>query len=115
MIEFTFRVNDLFLLYPSHPLTVPRSKVDYREVRLLMGLSEDVWVHLPTVGAHQARMYYGRSGFGPYYQLRFAEPVPIGRTGLSRGDRVRVLLFHADGRLELHIQRFGPQGRPCAA
>lgn len=115
MITFEFRINDSFLSYPGHPVTVPRSQVDYGEVEKLLSNGDEVWVHLPHVGAYKGLIYHGRAGYGPYYQIRLLEAVPIILTGLETGQRVEVLLFQAEDRVEVHVRRPYEGEYPSAA
>ena len=115
MISFTFRITDSFLRYPSHPITIPRSKIDYAELRALLAFAGDVWLSLPTVGAWPAKVYHGYSGGGEYYQVRCVSHVPVDRAGLARRDPVRIMMFYADRRIEVHMRRFTSIGGLSAA
>jgi hypothetical protein len=103
MIGFIFNVNDSFLCYPTHPITIPRSKVDYAQIRGLLALSDDVWIHLAQIGAWPARIVGHTAGFGPYYQIRCVGHVPLTRAGLSKGVPLFVSLVFADQRIEVHV------------
>lgn len=71
MLTFHFRVNDSFLSYQNHPLTVPRSEVDYAAVAS-EGIDQGVLtVIFPHGERREARLYGGEAGYGDYYQIRF--------------------------------------------
>jgi hypothetical protein len=115
MIVFKFRVNHSFLAYPAHPITVPRSQVDYDQVQNVLSAQDEAWVHLPNIGAYRGLMYHGRAGYGPYYQVRLLEPVRMVLTGLDVGELVEVLIFQAEGRVEVHVRRPPHNQQPTAA
>jgi len=104
MIRFAFRVNRSFLTYPGHPVTIPKSQTDYREVAELVGPSDEVWVS--TEGSVPVRgiIYWGNAGFGDYYQLRVRSPMALQAEWLQLGTLVEVLLYRADGRVEVCIR-----------
>ncbi len=115
MITFKFRINHSFLLYSSHPVTVPRSQVNYRDVEELLCSTREAWVSLPGIGAYRGIVYFNHAGYGPYYQIRFTETVPLVSSGLEPGEMVQVLMFHADQRMEVHIRRLPVRHYPTAA
>lgn len=70
-LNFPFTINQSFLGYPGHPITVPRSEVNYERLKdeqLHLGVFVVVY---PRGERATAIMYRGVSSRGLYYQLRF--------------------------------------------
>lgn len=92
MIHFRFTINTSFLKYSTHPITVPKQQVKYSQLvkeRLDKG---DLTIIFPKGQRVCGHMYYGKSGYGPYYQIRTysGESIP---KGLSKGDSVLVIIL----------------------
>ena len=71
MFSFVFETNMSFMDYPSHPITVPRSKVDYDSFGTMCRHVETATVIHPRgerIPGH-AYEYRRRSGY-VYYQIR---------------------------------------------
>ncbi|MGH7630205.1 MAG: hypothetical protein ACREOF_12675 [Gemmatimonadales bacterium] len=109
MVGFGFRVNHSFLFYPAHPITVPRSQVDYGMVREMLLHDCDVWIIVPNATPVRGIIYQGYAGYGPYYQIRSKEAIPLKAAGFARGDVVEVLILRAGKRVEVQI-RLPPEG-----
>jgi hypothetical protein len=103
VIAFDFRINASFLGYSSHPITVPRSQVEYCEVERLRRLSDDVWITIHGRRPIRGQLYRGTAGFGPYYQVRALDPVRLSGGPVALGARARVRIYFADGRLEVDL------------
>lgn len=69
MFTFTFRINRSFLTYRSHPITIPKSQVDYGVIAA-EGLTPDLLLVLPNGEKIDGQLYSGVAGYGPYYQIR---------------------------------------------
>lgn len=92
MITFRFTINESFRSGPTHPITVPKSQVDY-SVLSDAGLGKGEYtIIFPKGERARGHMYSGVAGYGPYFQLRFhsGESPP---KYLTEGDKVMVLLF----------------------
>ena len=70
-LNFRFRINQSFLAYPGHPITVPKSEVDYDRLKIELLHQGEFVVIFPKGERTIAKMYFGDAGYGPYYQLRF--------------------------------------------
>lgn len=105
MITFWFRINDSFLGYPAHPITIPKSQVPYGDVADLLLTAREAWITIPGAPAIRAKVGHGIAGYGEYYQVRCLEPLLIRADQVSRGDLTQISLFIADGRLEIHLSR----------
>ena len=103
MISFLFTVNRSFLEYPTHPVTVPRSRVDYAQLRR-EGLGPSLTIVAPTGQTVTGRLYSGIAGYGHYYQIQAdghrGDPLyelPLGaclRVEVARGDMGTVVRLH---------------------
>jgi hypothetical protein len=70
MIGFPFRVNPSFRTYPTHPITIPRGLVSYRELDDAASECLTIDVAYPNGGIVPARISRGQAGFGEYRQIR---------------------------------------------
>ena len=70
MIIFRFKINDSFINYYTHPITVPKSQVDYNQLVRENLDSGDLNIIFPKGEILKGHMYYGISGYGAYYQIR---------------------------------------------
>jgi hypothetical protein len=93
---FRFVINSSFVTEKSHPLTIPRGRVSYRDLEA-EGLHSRPYTLICPHGERLAgRMHSGMAGFGPYYQLR-TEPQRI-PDYLRVGDEMFVLLYSDEER-----------------
>jgi len=74
-IQFNFTVNQSFLRYRPHPITVPRGTVDYALLRYLQQNHQIsiIYNETPLIAGV---MYHGIAGRGPYYQIRMTNAYP---------------------------------------
>lgn len=70
-LHFKFEVNQSFLGYPGHPITVPRGEVDYKLLESELLHQGEFVVIFPRGERLTAKMGHGDAGYGPYYQLQF--------------------------------------------
>ena len=70
MISFDFKVNKSFLQNPSHPITIPKSSVDYKIIESMDVVSFDAIIICPDSTKWKGKIYQGIAGYGPYYQIR---------------------------------------------
>lgn len=89
MISFLFTVNRSFLKYPTHPVTVPRSRVDYTQLRR-EGMGPSLTIVAPTGRTVAGRLYSGNAGYGPYYQIQAEGHLGDPLYELQLGARLRV-------------------------
>src|SRR3954471_8519708 len=87
MVEFTFTVNKSFLSYSSHPITIPRTQVDYSilENENLLGR---VTIVSPSGRIVRGHIYSGTAGFGPYHQIRASSSTNDAFDDLELGSRI---------------------------
>ncbi len=94
MISFHFTISHSFLKYTTHPITIPKTQVQYREMEQ-EGLERgDLTIIFPKGERLRGHMYYGVSGYGPYYQIR-CHPRQDFPKYLSERDKMIVIL-HKD-------------------
>ena len=96
MQRFRFKVNSSFLSWPSHPITVPRSQIDYIALEregLHEGSLRVVCLDGTTVNGE---MYSGTAGFGPYYQIKMVVPKAHALLELPIGYRLLVEMESAN-------------------
>jgi hypothetical protein len=70
VIRFQFRVNASFLSYLTHPITIPKTQVDYEVLRAQLGGMRDAEIRCPEGQVLDAVIYSGTAGYGLYYQIR---------------------------------------------
>jgi len=70
VISFRFTLNDSFKTYSTHPITVPKGRVDYGVLRKEELDRGDLTIVFPRGERVRGHMYHGRAGYGPYYQVR---------------------------------------------
>lgn len=92
MVTFRFKINDSFKTNSGHPITVPKSQVDY-SVLPDQGLDKGKFTMIFPRGERvSAKMYSAVAGYGPYYQLRLESGETLPKY-FNIGDKVIVLLF----------------------
>jgi hypothetical protein len=92
MLAFQFEVNESFLTASNHPITVPRSQLDYRQLEAAGLDQESYTITYPRGERFTARMYAGEAGYGEYYQLFVRAEQGAVPTYLRQGDQLLVLL-----------------------
>ncbi len=104
MVRFRFTVNKSFLDWPTHPITVPKSKVDYTSLED-EGLDDgELRIQTPDGSTSGGLMYSGKAGYGFYYQIRMNVPdghsllsLPIGSeliVELERNGKTSLVRLH---------------------
>ena len=67
MVKFPFRIGKSFLDYRWHPITIP--KAYYKQLEQERLAVDSVLIDSPF-GTTHGKIYYGRAGFGPFYQIQ---------------------------------------------
>lgn len=70
MISFNFKVNKSFLQNSKHPITIPKSSVDYGIIENMDTMLSKAIIVCPDSTKLQGRVYSGRAGYGPYFQIQ---------------------------------------------
>lgn len=70
-LHFRFKVNQSFLGYPAHQITMPKGDMDYALLESELLHQGEFAVIFPRGERADAKMYHGDAGYWPYYQLRF--------------------------------------------
>ena len=92
MIYFRFTINYSFMAYSTHPITVPKTQVDYDKLQKVDLDSGDFRIIFPKGERVDAHMYYGTAGYGPYYQLRMYTEQTLPQY-IDQGDNLLVILI----------------------
>ena len=71
MIIFSFTINSSFLNESAHPITVPKSQVEYKAITAERFDLKNVAVVFPRGEKMTGYLYSGIAGYGSYYQLRY--------------------------------------------
>lgn len=74
MLRFRFMGNRSFIEGAGHPITVPKSQVEYHVLEGALGAVREGYMMLPDDSHVGVRLYEGTAGYGPYYQLRTRSP-----------------------------------------
>ena len=96
MVEFYFTVNKPFVKYANHPITVPRTQVDYADLENKGLDRRELKIQYEHGEWMPGYMHSGSSGYGPFYQLRHSPPYKQLPT-LKKGDQVLVKLRQGEG------------------
>ena len=91
MVRFEFRVNASFLEYTTHPITVPKTKVDHEQLQHARLDNGQVVIIYPHGERFHGHMYEGYRGGHRYYQIRHS-PGNARVPQLKRGSRLLVVL-----------------------
>ena len=70
MVKFRFIVGSAFLNYMWHPITIPKSQVDYKILESEHLAEEGLKIICPNGQGMTGHMYHGVAGYGPYYQIK---------------------------------------------
>ena len=103
MLSFQFRVNRSFLEYPTHPVTIPRSQVDYGMVESMLAGGPRVDLQVADDPATPAQIYGASAGFGPYYQIRAESALALDQPGFELGDKLLVTLDRSERSVHVRL------------
>ncbi len=98
MISFNFKVNKSFLDNRSHPITIPKSEVDYEKIKNLNVESSPVTIICHDSSKLSGKIYRGVAGYGLYYQIRMNGYAgdPLYEIGLGKKLNVQIQKNHED-------------------
>jgi hypothetical protein len=107
MILFPFKINKSFLKYPNHPITIPREN-NSRLIEEVYGGNGNKTIPVritPPRGRNlTGEIYYGISGYGPYYQIKILGDYPGYYFGnLQTGDIVLITIKSIDKKIDVKI------------
>lgn len=112
MILFVFDVNKSFLIYSSHPLTIPSSRLPY-DLLLKENLDHsNINVVFPRGERFQAKIYRGIAGYGEYYQIRIGGNNRHLPDYLAIGDRLHAILCRIDNLSYFIIEQLSCSNTP---
>jgi hypothetical protein len=98
MVLFRFAVTQSFLNVTTHPITIPRSQVDYKTVEASNFDRKNITVILPRGERINGHLYSGSAGYGPYFQIRLHGENRKLPTYFKIDDKLIVLLFRVGAR-----------------
>ncbi len=104
MVIFKFTVNASFLNESNHPITVPKSHVDYKEVRAQKLEEGGLTIIYPMGERNDAHLYSGEAGYGHYYQIRTHGENRTIPSYLTKGMQLLVALFKFEGKSYVIIE-----------
>ena len=96
-LHFKFEINQSFLGYPGHPITVPRGEVDYKRLESEQLHQGEFTVIFPRGERLTAKMVHGDAGYGPFYQLKITGEDRNVPRYVDAGRSVFVLLVRMNG------------------
>ena len=107
MISFFFNINRSFLEYPNHPITIPRenNSVLIKEVYGGQGNKTiPARITAPQGRTLDGEIYFGVSGYGPYYQIKTLGDYPGYYFGdLQVGDIAFVIIKEVNDKTVVKI------------
>jgi hypothetical protein len=91
-VTFSFTINNSFLKYGSHPITIPR---EVNEFLTIHGITrnQDLRILFPDGSMAVAYIYQGKSSCGEYYQIKIRQSstgTGIGVSQFKQGDPIKV-------------------------
>jgi len=107
MVTFFFKVGKAFLKYTNHPITIPRTN-NARLVEQIYEGSGKKTIRaniIPPEGRIlSGEIYYGVSGYGPYYQIKVLGDYPSDYFGdLNIGDMVGITIERSGKKVDVKI------------
>ena len=111
MILFLFEVKKAFLKYTSHPITIPRENYIQLIEDIYEGSGErtiPVSIIPPNGRILDGSIYYGISGYGPYYQIKVKGEYPSDYFGNLRiGETIGVNIQRS--RKKINVKLISPE------
>ena len=104
MILFTFSINSSFLNESAHPITVPKSQVEYKAITAEKFDLKNVAVIFPRGEKMTGYLYSVTAGYGSYHQLRFHTQSGKLPAYLKVDDKVAVIICRVSGKTYAFIE-----------
>ncbi len=109
-IKFTFIVNNSFLRYPSHPITIPKNKESLLVEKIYNGIgrrSQRTTIISLNGRKLNGHIYYGVTGGYPYYQIRVIDNYPSDYFGhLEIGEKISINIERISNEIQVAIIAF---------
>jgi hypothetical protein len=86
-----------------HPITIPRSQVDYKNLESENLAVEDLKIICPNGQAMSGRMCHGVAGYGPYYQIKINGPGNDNLCRLNHGQRLIIEIEKVGKEVQVRI------------
>lgn len=107
MIMFEFRVNKSFLKYTNHPITIPQAYHPLLLKNVYGGAGKktiSARVIPPKGRILDGKIYYGKAGYGPYYQIKVLGAYPSDYFGnLKIGESIWVSIAKSGQQINVKI------------
>ena len=105
MIRFKFKVNNSFLQYNTRPITIPKTQVDYEQIRKEQLASDNVRVICPYNEQMSGRIYFGVAGYGSYYQVKINGSPRDHLRNLPLGTKLNVSIEKIGSVIEVRLNK----------
>lgn len=100
-INFTFVVNNSFLKYNNHPLTIPKEFNPFLNIKESSNNFEAIIV-FPDGSSAASYIHNSRSGWGEYFQIRIRSPYTGNGINVFRtGDVINVAVTRDIGKMRI--------------
>ena len=104
-ISFRFTINMSFLKYGAHPITIPKEVYHFLRIHKILP-NQDMRITFPDGFTATGYIYYGRAGWGEFYQIKVKQSLSIRGKGVSqfnKGDRIKVEILKSGDRKEIQL------------
>lgn len=104
-ISFRFTINMSFLKYGAHPITIPKEVYYFLRIHKILP-NQDMRITFPDGSTATGYIYYGRAGWGEFYQIKVKQSLSIRGKGVSqfnKGDHIKVEILKSGDRKEIQL------------
>lgn len=103
-INFKFRINESFLNYNNHPITIPKYFYPFLDIHGIIK-NRDATIVFPDGSTAEGFIYYLNKGWGgEYHQIRIRNPYSgLGISHYKVGDVIRVEIFKIGGNTHIEL------------
>lgn len=109
MISFDFKVNKSFLQSSFHPITIPKSSVDYKKIKAMEVEAFSAIIVCPDSTKLKGKIYSGVAGYGQYYQIRMEGNSKDPLYGIEKNKVLHVQIQQAESSIIIFLT-FGHAG-----
>lgn len=101
-INFTFVINNSFLKYSSHPITVPKEFNPFLNIKEKSSNNFEAIIVFPDGSSAASYIHNSRSGWGEYFQIRIRSPYTGNGISVFRtGDVINVAVTRDIGKMRI--------------
>jgi len=105
MISFDFKVNKSFLQHSTHPITIPKSSVDYGIVKTMETALAEAIIVCPDSTKLKGKIYSGQAGYGPYYQIQMQGYASDSLYKIEKGIILQVQIQKTENKLLIFLTK----------